>query len=80
MQTMRTALVSCQVEALLGLRFWSVQEAAKLLVADAQYQQRSKNKVATRVHFIIGPVVLTHFATILFLKSKCRLFSTADHT
>jgi len=65
---------------LLGLRFWSVQETAKLLVADAQYQQGSKNKVATRVHFIVSPPVLTHFAAIPLLKSKCRLFSMADHT
>ena len=65
---------------MLGLRFWSVQETAKLLVADAQYQQGSKNKVATRVHFIVSPPVLTHFAAIPLLKSKCRLFSMADHT
>ena len=84
MQTMRTALVPYQVETLLGVRFWSVQETAKLLLADAQYHKGSKNKVAkvaARIHlFLRRPAGPNPFLQpSLFLKSECKSYWAANH-
>ena len=50
---------------MLGLRFWSVQETEKLLLADALYQQRSKDKIATRAQSSYSwPSALVIFANI----------------